>query len=75
MTKKYMNKETKEKYICQKCTKSNYYRLYSLGDNSGKSDITIGKEDFLKNYIEMKQEKTILKLNNNIIEIPITRDE
>lgn len=50
MEKYCINKKTQEEYLIQEC-KNKRYRLYSVTDHSGSSDITISDEEFNRDYV------------------------
>lgn len=54
----YVNIKTKEEYTMSP-TNDGRIRLYSLSDDSGKSDITISEDEFYKNYEYVESEEKI----------------
>ena len=54
----YVNIETKEEYTMSP-TNDGRIRLYSLSDDSGRSDITISEDEFYKNYEYVESEEKI----------------
>ena len=54
----YVNIQTKEQYTMSP-TNDGRIRLYSLSDDSGRSDITISEDEFYKNYEFVESEEKI----------------
>ena len=54
----YVNIETKEEYTMSP-TNDGRIRLYSLSDDSGRSDITVSEDEFYKNYEYVESEEKI----------------